>query len=74
MRGYDLTLTEDAYAIKGFFRLCWSEVRLPCLLDRQLPGGYAARERVPKQARAVLDSTLYLDSVSAAEKKTAAFS
>lgn len=67
MQGYDLTLTEDAYATRGDFSPVWSEVRLPCLLDRQLPGG-TLRGSVPKQARAVLDSTLYLDSVSQQKK------
>ena len=65
--GYYLTLTEDAYATRGDFSPVWSEVRLPCLLDRQLPGG-TLRGSVPKQARAVLDSMLYLDSVSQQKK------
>ena len=59
MRASEVTLTEDAYATRGEFSPEWSEVRLSCLLDRQTQTG-TLRGSVPKQARAVIDSTLYL--------------
>lgn len=67
MQGYDLTLTEDAYATRGDFSPVWSEVRLPVFARPAVAGG-TLRGSVPKQARAVLDSTLYLDSVSQQKK------
>ena len=59
MRASEVTITEDAYATRGEFSPEWSEVRLSCLLDRQTQTG-TLRGSVPKQARAVIDSTLYL--------------
>ena len=63
MQASELTLTEDAYAVRGEFAPEWGEVRLSCLLDSRTQTG-TLRGSVPKQARAVIDSTLYLDSVS----------
>lgn len=67
MQTTELTLTEDAYTTRGTFEPVWSELQLPCVLDMAKTSG-TLRGSVPKQARAVIDSTLYLDA--AASQKT----
>ena len=64
MQTTQLTLTSDAYTTRGTFEPEWSEVSLPCVLDMAKTSG-TLRGSVPKQARAVLDSTLYLDAAAA---------
>ena len=61
LRAHEITLTEDAYTTKGIFTPQWSTWNLTCRLDRQNMLG-TLRGSVPKQARAVIDSTLYLDA------------
>lgn len=63
MQAHDVTITQDAYATRGEFTPQWQEISLPCLLDRKTAAG-TLRGSVPKQARAVVDSTLYLDAPS----------
>lgn len=60
MQAHELTITEDAYATRGSFEPEWCELQLLCLLDQQSISS-TLRGSVPKEARAVLDSTLYLD-------------
>lgn len=64
MQTTQLTLTSDAYTTRGTFEPEWSNVSLPCVLDESKTSG-TLRGSVPKQARAVLDSTLYLDAAAA---------
>lgn len=67
MQTKELTLTQDAYTTRGEFTPVWGELSLPCLLDRETSPG-TLRGSVPKQARAVIDSTLYLDAASVQKK------
>lgn len=63
LKTQQITLTEDAYATRGTFRPEWRELALPSLLDRQTLLA-TLRGSVPKEAKAVVESTLYLDAPS----------
>ena len=63
----EVTLTQDAYATRGSFTPQWSEIALCSRLDRQTMYE-TLRGSVPAQARAVIDSTIYLDAP--AQQKT----
>lgn len=57
----EVSLTQDAYTTRGDFSPQWQALELPCLLDRQTLSA-PLRGSVPAEARAVVDSTLYLDA------------
>lgn len=61
LHAHEMTITQDAYTTSGTFTPQWEQMRFSCLLDAKKLCG-TLRGSVPAQARAVIDSSLYLDA------------